>query len=467
MKDGGSLSFGGLGVWVLGFFIAAGLPVSSRGAAPATRASETRFNVPDYPVSYAPPTVQRIEQTLDRVRQHLEEETGYTIVDSKTHEPAKDLSRPSDVKLDSGRAGEFGPYSYPMGVIYNGMLVCGQVTGDKRYDDFVSKRFQMFADDLPALSSWPKEDLRQNPFRKLLDPGSLDDCGAMGSSMIRARMLKVGPDLKSVIDRFADYVSNKQFRLPDGTLARNRPFPDSLWLDDAYMGTSLLSQMGKMTGQRKYLDDAAKQLKQFHHYLFVPETKLFTHGGVPATLAAQPRYYWGRANGWYFVALADLLEVLPADHPDRAELIDIFKTHAQGIATVQSGLGLWHQMLDRSDSYLETSCSAMFAYGMAKGVNHGWLNPSQYGPAAQAGWNGVVSRIGSDGHIDGTCIGTSYAADYIYYYHRPQRDDVHGYGPTLLAGAEMIRMLQNDHLRIDHSPTKPTMYLENQTGRSE
>ena len=91
-----------------------------------------------------------------------------------------------------------------------------------------------------------------------------------------------------------------------------------------------------------------------------------------------PKYYWGRANGWVMVATAELLELLPQDHPDRAALIDILRKHAEGVATQQSGSGLWHQMLDRPDSYLETSCSAMFTYSMAKGVNRGWLNASQY-----------------------------------------------------------------------------------------
>jgi rhamnogalacturonyl hydrolase YesR len=108
-------------------------------------------------------------------------------------------------------------------------------------------------------------------------------------------------------------------------------------------------------------------------------------------------------------------------------------------------------MLDRSDSYLETSASAMFTYSLARAVNRGWLDAHAYGPVAIAGWGGITSRIDADGRVSGTCIGTSYADDYVYYYARPEEDDIHGYGPVLLAGSEIIRMLKNNHLRVEGS----------------
>jgi rhamnogalacturonyl hydrolase YesR len=133
----------------------------------------------------------------------------------------------------------------------------------------------------------------------------------------------------------------------------------------------------------------------------------------------------------------------------RARVLRLFRAHAQALASLQAGDGLWHQMLDRTDTYTETSCSAMFTFALARGVNRGWLDAGAYGPVAQAGWNGLTTRIDNQGHVIGTCIGTGYADDYVFYYHRPSTDDIHGYGPVLLAGAEMIRMLKNDHLKIN------------------
>jgi len=160
------------------------------------------------------------------------------------------------------------------------------------------------------------------------------------------------------------------------------------------------------------------------------------------------------------VATVELLDLMPEDHPERDAVIKILKQHAQGVATVQSGAGLWHQMLDRTDSYLETSCSAMFTYSMAKAVNRGWLSAAAYGPVAQAGWNGITTKIDETGHLTGTCIGTNYADDYVYYYHRPAIDDIHGYGPTLLAGAEMIKLVKNDRIQINSGTTSSTIYVD-------
>jgi rhamnogalacturonyl hydrolase YesR len=421
---------------------------------PATQS----WQVPNYPVPYAPPTVEQIKQTLARVRDRLEAASGARILDGATKEPVTDLSKPVEIaQLDTGPEKKFPPYSYPMGVIYSGMLYAGEVTGEQAYADFVTRRFQFLADSEKAILAWPKDAQRRSPLRSMLHPGNLDACGAMGAAMARAKRMNVGPSLDDAIQRFAGYVHTKQQRLDDKTFCRPNPFPQSLWLDDAYMSVPLLAQMGKLTGDRAYFDDAAAQIKGFHKHLFVPAKGLFTHGGHAGNPDNHPNYFWGRANGWVMVATVELLDLLPEDHPDRQAVIDILKAHAKAVASEQSGQGLWHQMLDRHDSYLETSCSAMFTYAMAKAVNRGWLSASAYAPVAIAGWNGITTRIDDSGHVTGTCIGTSYADDYVYYYHRPAIDDVHGYGPVLLAGAEMIKLVRNDRIDIQSGQTRPTM----------
>ena len=93
-------------------------------------------------------------------------------------------------------------------------------------------------------------------------------------------------------------------------------------------------------------------------------------------------------------------------------------------------------------------------------MNRGWLNAAAYGPVAVAGWNALATHVSADGRLDGICIGTSYADDYVYYYHRPATDDVHGYGPVLLAGSEMIRLIQNDRFKIDATRNGPIMFTD-------
>ncbi|HEX4053377.1 MAG TPA: glycoside hydrolase family 88 protein [Tepidisphaeraceae bacterium] len=414
--------------------------VSAMAAEPSSRPA-----APDYPVPYRRPTVDGITRTLRSVKSQIEASAATTLT-----------TRPSSNRSDR----KFRLISYPMGVVYSGMLAAADATGDKSFADFDAARFQMFADAIAKLDKTQIE-RHHSEITYLINPISLDNCGAIGAALVKARRGKIGPDLQSAIDDIARYISHGQLRLDDGTLARAMPFKNSVWADDAYMSIPFLAQMGALSGDEKYFDDAAAQMLHFSSYLLVPSTGLFTHHWNTGNPDDQPRYYWGRGNGWCAMAMVELLDVLPQDHPQRARILRLFRAYAQAVASLQAGDGLWHQMLDRTDSYTETSCSAMFTFALARGVNRGWLDASAYGPVAQAGWNGLTSRIDDEGHITGTCVGTGYADDYVFYYHRPQTDDIHGYGPVLLAGAEMIHLLKNDHLRI-RSPERgsPVMYYQ-------
>jgi unsaturated rhamnogalacturonyl hydrolase len=146
-----------------------------------------------------------------------------------------------------------------------------------------------------------------------------------------------------------------------------------------------------------------------------------------------------------------LLDVLPKDHPGYPKVLNQLRSNLKGIAEQQSGHGLWHQMLDRHDSYLETSASAMFVYVIAHAVNQGWISPTTWGSIAQAGWAGLSTRITEKGEIEGICVGTTFASDQTYYYHRPTSiGALHGYGPMLMAGAEILEMLKNPAFNVEH-----------------
>jgi rhamnogalacturonyl hydrolase YesR len=264
----------------------------------------------------------------------------------------------------------------------------------------------------------------------------------MGAALIKAYEKNKDPRYRAHIDVVADFVSNKMSRMPDGTIARRRPQPVSVWADDLYMSVPMLAQMGKLTGDRRYFDYAAKQVLRYGDLLFVPTTGLYDHAWFENT-PNDPHFYWGRAAGWAMMSTAELLSVMPEDHPDRARVLDLFRRAAQGVAATQSANGLWHQLLDKTDSYLETSGSAMFTFAIARGVNRGWLSPT-YAPVAQAGWQAVATRVRPDGMVDGTCVGTTAAYDAVYYYNRPTNPEaMQGFGPVLMAGSEVITMLRS------------------------
>ena len=180
--------------------------------------------------------------------------------------------------------------------------------------------------------------------------------------------------------------------------------------------------------------------------LFDPRTMLYDHSWFENT-PNDVRFFWGRGAGWMLMAMAELLSVMPADHPDRPRVLEQFRVSVQGVAAAQGGTGLWHQLLDKSDSYLESSATAMFTFAIARGVNRGWIAPT-YAPVAQTGWRALEQRVHPDGRIEGICVGTTAAQDAVYYYNRPtDLGAMQGYGPALMAGAEVITMLRTFDVR--------------------
>jgi rhamnogalacturonyl hydrolase YesR len=404
-----------------------------------------------YPVPYQLPTVAEVTESLARVRDYLDAAAPLRIIDSQTKKEITDFTTPVETAVTDRGEAEFGPLVYEMGVVHSAMLRAAVVTGDAKFSDYTKKHFQFIADKLPYFrASAAKFGTDKNGFRSVLEPRALDDSGSMCAALIRARVAKVGPDLKPVIDTWSEWIGKKQFRLSDGTFARQRPQAISLWADDAYMSIPALAEMGRLTGNRVWFDDAVKNIETMSARLFNKEKGLYAHGWSGSNQDA-PRFYWGRATGWIVVAMCDLLDVLPKDHPGYPKVMAQLRATLKGVAEYQAGSGFWHQMIDRNDSYLETSATAMFTYGIAHAVNEGWLPPTTYGSIAQAGWVALTTKINAKGQIEGTCVGTTYASDQIYYYNRPTSvKALHGYGTTMLAGVEMIRMLKNPAFTIDY-----------------
>ena len=404
-----------------------------------------------YPIPYQLPTAAEVTESLVRIREYLTKAAPLRIVESKTGKEITDFTTPVETAVADRGEAEFGPLVYEMGVVHAGMLRAAAVTGDAAFADYTRRHLQFIADKLPYFRAGAaKFGTDKNGFRSVLEPRALDDSGSMCAALIRARVAKVGPDLKPVIDTWSEWIGKKQFRLADGTFARQRPQAQSLWADDAYMGIPALAEMGRLTGDRHWFDDAVKNVETMALRLFNPTKGLYAHGWNSSNPDA-PRFYWGRATGWMVIAMCDLLDVLPKDHPGREKVLAQLRTTLKGVAEYQSGSGFWHQMVDRNDSYLETSATAMFTYGIAHAVNEGWISPTTYGSIAQAGWIAVSTKINAQGQVEGTCVGTTYASDMVYYYNRPASvKALHGYGTTLLAGVEMLRMLKNPAFTIDY-----------------
>lgn len=452
----------------LSLLLTTGLPavlLAQKKTPPKANDSTTPLHAlqPDYPVPYDAPKPAQVKAVLDRVFAYLDANTPAQLIDKTTEKPITDLSRLTDASVRANaiiKPGDFRLTSYEWGVTYAGMLLAGEATGDPRYTQYTHSRLQFLTSlRTPFLAQAQTEGAPlDRSLRQMLAPHALDDAGAMCAALIKAsRAGGVGTEqarpnaARPQIDAYMDYIMNKEFRLADGTLARNRPLPRTLWLDDLFMSVPAIAQMGKLTGETRYYDEAVKQVTLFSGRMFNPQKGLYMHGWVEG-MSAHPEFHWARANGWAILTKIELLDVLPENHPGRAALLDLLRAHVRGLTAQQSGSGFWHQLLDRHDSYLETSATAIYAYCLARAINRGWIDARAYSPAALLAWNAVATKVNAQGQVEGTCVGTGMAFDPAFYYHRPINVyAAHGYGPVLLAGAEIINLLKNQSFIINDS----------------
>ena len=406
---------------------------------------------PDYPVKYGETKPQDIKVVLDRLYTYLDVATPMQLVNKQSGEVLQNLKKADANSIF--KQGDFRLISYEWGVTYTGMLLAGQVTGDKKFTEYTAKRIDLISDVAsnyrPLYKKNPKA---ETPVRSVLDPHALDDAGSMCAAIIKTSMAgSLKSEVRPLIDNYINYIMTREFRLTDGTLARNRPQPNTLWLDDLYMSLPALVQMGKLSGETKYFDEALKQFQLFSGRMYNKENGLYMHGWVQ-DMNPHPQFHWARANGWALLTKIELLDAIPEGYSGRDQILAQLKTHVEALAALQHGTGFWHQLLDKNDSYLETSATAIYAYCIAHAVNKGWLDVKAYGPMALLAWNAVSSKVNARGQVEGTCVGTGMGFDPAFYYYRPVNNyAAHGYGPALLAGAEMIRLLQNHPYEVNDS----------------
>lgn len=257
-------------------------------------------------------------------------------------------------------------------------------------------------------------------------------------------------------------------RTSDGGFWHKQRYPHQMWLDGLYMGEPFYAEYARLfNGPVSDYDDIAKQIRLVAAHTYDPVTGLFYHAWDESK--EQPwgnketgtsSNFWGRAIGWYAMAMVDVLDFFPANHPARPEIIATFQKLCAGVAKYQDPkTGLWYQVLDQGDrkgNYLEATASSMFVYAMAKGINHGYL-PRDYMPVVAKGYRGIIENLvknDGDGQWSltrccsvaglGGTISNGHARDgsFDYYVSEPiVNNDLKGIGPFILAGIEVQQLL--------------------------
>jgi unsaturated rhamnogalacturonyl hydrolase len=257
-----------------------------------------------------------------------------------------------------------------------------------------------------------------------------------------------------------------QPRTFDGGFWHKQRYTNQMWLDGIYMAEPFCAEYAELFGETNSFDDVAKQIRLIDEHTYDAKTGLNYHGWDAAKIQpwANPATgcssnFWGRAVGWYAMALVDVLDYFPTNHPARPQIIATFQKLCAGVVKWQDPqTGLWWQVMDqgaRKGNYLEATASSMFVYALAKGVNRGYL-PRADAAAAEKGFDGIVKNLIKDdgggkwsltqccsvgGLGVASAAGRSRDGSFDYYVSEPVvKNDLKGVGPFILAGIEMERL---------------------------
>lgn len=252
-----------------------------------------------------------------------------------------------------------------------------------------------------------------------------------------------------------------QPRTEEGGYWHKKIYPFQMWLDGLYMSSPFMAEYAAAFDEREWFDEAAKQLLLVEKRTRNPQTGLLHHAWDETMeqrwcdgSTGRSRYVWGRAMGWYAMALVDSLEHFPTDHPKRGQLMGIFERMCNAVLRVQDQeSGVWYQLMDcngREGNYLEASGSCMLTYAMAKGIRLGYLAEIPQ-KAVERAYDGILEKFVTEDeggvHLHGICHGAGLGGrkyrdgSYEYYMSEAVVSDVlMGVAPFLLASVEVERL---------------------------
>jgi rhamnogalacturonyl hydrolase YesR len=379
--------------------------------------------------------IKRVADGIARqtTRRLIDRSSGATFTDSSALAPKPEISIES----------KFNAWFYQTWLLTDGMRRVASALEEPAYRNYGEQNLEFIYSNMAyferqhaaRLKAAPVGDGTLSPIEFYFHLGDLWHTGLAPLVMERAAATQ-DKQYEPYLARLREFLA-KCPRLPDGTLYRPR---GRLMADDPFMVVPYLVRQYRATGDERHLDDAVQQVLGSKGALFDSECGLYRHAW-DARRQQPLGQFWGRANGWMVLAQVELLAGLPATHPRRAEVRAAFIAHAVGLRNAQDPAGGWHQLLDHPESWIETSCTGMFVYGLARGVNEGWLDAS-FAEPARKGWAALRKKITTEADIVDVC-GSTDVGDVDYYLKRPRlQSDLHGFGPFLLAGSEILRLPQ-------------------------
>lgn len=334
-------------------------------------------------------------------------------------------------------------WGYTQGLVYLSLQQLGKKSGDKKYGNYIEQYANYMIDDSGNIKGYKREDF------------NLDNINT-GKVLFDLYRTTKNPKYRLAIEKLRDQLRS-QPRTSEGGYWHKLKYTSQMWLDGAYMASPFLAQYAATFNDAAAFDEVALQLSLMAKHLEDPKTGLLYHGWdeskkqtwADKNTGRSPNF-WGRAIGWYAMALVDALDYFPQSNRKRAELVTILQRLIPAIVRYQeSQSGLWYQVVDqgsRKGNYLEASASCMFVYAISKAVHKGYVD-HKFLKAAEKGYQGITTRLiaaKDDGEIDllQVCEVAGLSADrdgsYEYYVNEAIRiNDPKGTGPFILASIEL------------------------------
>ncbi|WP_034256883.1 glycoside hydrolase family 88/105 protein [Adhaeribacter aquaticus] len=336
-------------------------------------------------------------------------------------------------------------WAYDEGVVMEGLTNIWKRTGDARYFKFIQKSMDHFVQKDGSIRRYKLEEYNIDNIKNgrtllMLYQVTGQEKYYKAATLLREQ-LKTHP------------------RTNEGGFWHKKIYPYQMWLDGLYMGQPFYAEYAATYNQPDAFDDIVNQFVYMVNHARDAKTGLLYHGWDESKQQKWANkqtglspHFWGRAMGWYGMALVDALENFPENHARRGELVAILNRFASAVETVQDAKsGVWYQILDKptgKGNYLEASASSMFVYALAKGVRLGWL-PQKYEAVAQKGYKGLIKefvkadesgQVNLDGTVSVAGLGGNPYRDGSYEYYLSEKvvtNDPKGVGAFLLAANEI------------------------------
>lgn len=343
--------------------------------------------------------------------------------------------------------GKKARWDYEQGILLKAMERLWEHTGDARYFDYILRQIDPYISTKGEIRTYDR--LKYNidmitPGRTLLT--------LYQQTLPKKEKYKLAADvlLRQI---------NEQPRTQEGGFWHKEIYPNQMWLDGLYMGQPFYAEYAQVFQQPSFFDDIANQFVWMEKNARDPKTGLLYHAWDERKLQAwanpvtgQSPNFWSRAMGWYAMALVDVLDYFPQNHPKRKELIAILNRFLPALVPFQDPkTGGWYQVTNRPEvpeNYIETSGTSMFIYAIAKSVRKGYISPSLF-PTAQKAFAGLQANFLTRDdagfiHLENTVSvsglgGKPYRDGSVAYYlsEKTRRDDLKGVGPLIFAAIEM------------------------------